>query len=77
MLRPSDYLSQFRLQLSLGLHQLLAAPAEGLVHSGALDSQILCGVLQDALCQSPDTTKRHQNHTHSNIEAWRGTFGRT
>lgn len=53
-LRVSAYLGQLHLQQSLGLHQFLTAPAEGLFHSGALDPQILCGVLQDALCQSPD-----------------------
>lgn len=61
------YLSQFRLQLNLGLRQLHAALAEGLLHSGALDSQVLCGVLQDLLCQSPGTSKHRQTHASGSI----------
>ncbi len=60
----SVYLCELHLQLGLGLYQLRAALAEGSVHTGALDSQILGDVLQDLLNQHSDT----HTHTHTKFK---------
>lgn len=57
----SAHLLQLDLQLTPGLRQLLTALAESSLHSAALGSQVIGGVLQDLLHQRPDT----HTHTHT------------
>ncbi|TNN69476.1 hypothetical protein EYF80_020310 [Liparis tanakae] len=49
-------------QLGLGLYQLRTALKEGSVHTGALDPQVMGGVLQHSLPQQSGTRKQTSNN---------------